>query len=201
MAKRAVTIPGPAGAIEASIGDGADPEGAIALLCHPHPQYGGTMHDAVLDTAEKALAPAIRASLRFNFRGVGGSDGAFDGGDGEVDDVAAAADYLSSEFPGARLWLVGYSFGAAMVWRARTRLDAERIVLIAPPMGAMKFDSDSARTTRIDAVYGDADEFIDADATKAWSASQPNAHLHIIPGCDHFFAGQHAALARVLASL
>ncbi len=202
MSTRNIAISGPAGALEATLTMlESSPQAPVLLLCHPHPQYGGSMHDAVLESVESALAPRARASLRFNFRGVGGSDGTFDGGAGEVDDVIAAAQWLGSEFPSSPLWIAGYSFGSAMAWRARSQLDLERIILIAPPMGAMRFDEAPTGASAISAIYGDADEYVDANALAAWAATQPGATIHIIPGCDHFFGGQHQALQRLLSAL
>lgn len=203
MSTRNITLSGTAGALQGALtttAAGGAPS-PVLLLCHPHPQYGGSMHDAVLESVETALAPQIRASLRFNFRGVGDSDGAFDGGAGEVDDVVAAAQWLGSEFPSSPLWIAGYSFGSAMAWRARSRLVVERITLIAPPMGAMRFDEAPTQQCTISAIYGDADEYVDANALAAWAATQPGATLHVIPGCDHFFGGHHQELKRLLSVL
>ncbi|NJN51739.1 MAG: alpha/beta fold hydrolase [Gammaproteobacteria bacterium] len=183
------------------ISEGADPAGAVAAFCHPHPQYGGSMHDAVIDTAVSALAPNLRASLKFNFRGVGASEGEFDGGNGEVDDVAAAAAHLAQGYPEIPIWLVGYSFGAAMAWRARLRFPCERIILIAPPLGRLPFDGSSTPSTRIVVIAGTADEFVDAAALDAWAQTQAAVEVHTIEHCDHFFSGNHAALAHILRAL
>lgn len=202
MSTRNIRIAGAAGTLEGTLTTSeSGAQTPVLLLCHPHPQYGGSMHDAVLEAVESASAARVRACLRFNFRGVGDSDGTFDGGVGEVDDVVAAAQWLASEFPGSPLWLAGYSFGAAMAWRARSQLDVERIILIAPPMGAMRFDEAPIGKCAVHAIYGDADEYVDSKALAAWAATQLEATLHVISGCDHFFGGQHRALQRLLSAL
>ena len=122
-------VDGPAGALETLLdGDGSD----LAVLCHPHPQYGGTMHDAVLDCAARALGAAGIARLRFNFRGVGRSEGRFDEGVGEVDDVLAILTHGRKMHPEARVLLVGYSFGAAMALALRPGLPDSAACSLVP---------------------------------------------------------------------
>jgi alpha/beta superfamily hydrolase len=202
MSERHIIIPGPVGGLEAIVADGTAPHAPVLLLCHPHPQYGGSMHDGVLDTTARALASRVRTSLRFNFRGVGASDGQFDGGAGETQDVVAAARYLTEQFPGVPLWLAGYSFGSAMVWRARNHIPAERIILIAPPIGMMTYERGSpSESTIVDVIYGEADDFVDAAALEAWATSLSTPRLHAIAGADHFFSGRHHELGAKLAEV
>jgi len=192
----ATTIPGPAGALEARVEVGRS--GRWAILCHPHPLYGGSMHDAVLETLAGVLAEQDIGRVRFNFRGVGASDGQYDEGRGEADDVVAVRDWLAAEHAPEALWLAGYSFGSSVVWRARNRIpEARRIVLIAPPVGAMEFaPPDEALAAEVTVVAGDGDAFVDLDALRQWSGDR--CDLRTVAGADHFFAGRWEALATTL---
>lgn len=189
-----LAIDGPRGPLEARYDPPAGTPAAQAVLCHPHPQYGGSMHDAVLATLADVLIEAGVGVLRFNFRGVGGSAGRYDGGAGEVEDLLAAADWLMAAHPGARLWAGGYSFGAWVTWQALDRgLAPQRAILIAPPVGAMPFPSRPGEVPT-DVVIGSRDDFADPGALDAWSG----VNLHRIDGADHFFGGHHEDLARTL---
>lgn len=189
----AFTIPGQAGNLEAHL-DEVDDACAVAVLAHPHPQYGGSMHDAVLATAANVLLDHRTTCLRFNFRGVGASSGSYDQGQGEVNDVVAAAAWLREKYPSLPLWLSGYSFGASMVWQALSRTAYERAILIAPPVGIMDFNGSA---NAVQAIAGDRDDFVDADKFTTWLG----ADAHLIPGADHFFSGSHAQLASTLKSI
>lgn len=194
--QQATTIPGPAGALEARVEAGGS--GRWAILCHPHPLYGGSMHDAVLDTVATVLAERDIGRVRFNFRGVGASDGQYDEGHGEADDLVAVRDWLAAEHAPDELWLGGYSFGSSVVWRAASRVpEARRIVLVAPPVGAMDFAApDEALTAEVTIVAGTADPFVDLDAVRRWAAGR--CEVHTVDGADHFFAGRWEALAEAL---
>ena len=161
----------------------------IAVLSHPHPQYGGSMHDAVLHCAAKALGQADIPSVRFNFRGVGASSGQFDHGNGECDDLAAVCAWAEREFSSRPLWVVGYSFGAHVTYRTLPSLSAERALLIAPPVGMMSFDPINS-DARVHAIAGDQDDFVDRATFADWEG----VATELLPGADHFFAGQQARL-------
>ena len=189
-------IDGPSGALEAQFTTTqATSLGGVAVLCHPHPQYGGSMHDAVLSCCEESLLQHGLSCLRFNFRGVGASDGTFDHGQGEVDDVLAAATWARQAGHGQPLWLVGYSFGAAMVWQALQRAAPARAILIAPPIGMMSFADAGDSTGKIFALAGDQDQFVDAQQFTNW----PGVDSRLIAGADHFFNGTFAELQQHLA--
>ena len=182
-------IPGPVGALEAELTTTADSAGAFAVLCHPHPQYGGNMHDAVLKVLETVLLGSGVACLRFNFRGVGGSDGRYDGNGGEVEDLLAVVAWLRDAHAPRSLVLGGYSFGASIVWQALTEVDAVRALLIAPPTAMMAFEP-LANEVPVDIFAGERDEFVDMSALEGL----PNARLHPLPGANHFFSGAADAL-------
>ena len=189
-------IPGPAGPLQAQHDSASNPAGITAVLCHPHPQYGGSMYDGVLQTAAEVLLANGVDCLRFNFRGVGGSAGHYDNGEGEAADLLAVADWVRANYPDHLQWWLGYSFGAAMVWRALQTQQPVRAVLIAPPVGMLDF-SGTEVDVPIDAIAGDRDDFVDTSKLN----TLPGVTAHIIPGADHFFAGQHAQLAATLASV
>jgi alpha/beta superfamily hydrolase len=192
-----IEIDGPAGPLEASYDPGRTPTGRQAVLCHPHPQYGGNMHDAVLDTLARALISVGCGVLRFNFRGVGSSAGSYDQGRGEIEDLLAAAQWLREEHPQGELWLGGYSFGAWVTWRALAGpLGASRVILIAPPIGPMPFEP-GAGDIPVHVVVGSEDDFIDPAALATWSG----VTVHTIDGADHFFTGLHQPLQDCLTGL
>ena len=154
------------------------------------------MHDAVLSTAADALLAAGISCLRFNFRGVGSSDGAFAGGEGETDDLLAVVDWVTGEHPDNALWLVGYSFGAAVSWRALTGCSPELTLLIAPPVGMMPFADHATLPGKVVAIAGDQDSFVDQSTFSAWEGVE----VHTVAGADHFFGGYHADLGKLIAA-
>jgi alpha/beta superfamily hydrolase len=183
-------LPGPAGAIELACalpGD-APPRRGIAIIAHPHPLQGGTMHNKVVTITERALLELGLATVRFNFRGVGRSEGVHDNGDGETDDLVAIATWLRAQRPGDALWLAGFSFGSYVTLRAAARLDAAQLILIAPPVGRWDFSMVGAPTCPWLIVQGEEDEVVDAAAVFAWAEGlQPKPQLIRMPETGHFF--------------
>jgi uncharacterized protein len=197
---RALFVPGPVGRIEASFSE-LDASHAVIVLCHPHPQYGGSMHDAVVDTVAQAAMSESIATLRFNFRGVGASDGSYDRGVGEVDDLLAVLEWLRSAERSERVLLGGYSFGSNVVWQALDRAgDLALVLLVAPPIGAMHYVTHPQMTIPVEIICGDADAFVGATELERWAAqAAPAAGVTHIAGADHFFGGAHDALAHAAA--
>ncbi|NIP14737.1 MAG: alpha/beta fold hydrolase [Pseudomonadales bacterium] len=186
-----IAIPGPAGPIEADLDDANDTSRAVAVLCHPHPQYGGNMEDAVLSVLARVLSTSGVRCLRFNFRGVGASAGRHDGQGGEADDLRAVEQWLRREHAPDSLILGGYSFGAGVIWQALADLTPpDRVILIAPPVKFMPFPEQPV-TFPVDVLAGDADQFVDATALEALNPSG----VHVIAGADHFFSGKWGDLA------
>jgi alpha/beta superfamily hydrolase len=167
--------------------------GGVALVLHPHPLGGGTMHNKVVFRAASALNDAGLATLRINFRGVGGSTGEHDEGRGELDDVRAGMDYLSEHYSGKRITLAGFSFGARV--GMEVGISDERVVnLISIGTPVDKYDFSFLKSCRepILFVHGDRDEFGPADKLRALAASLPEetpVTVRIIEGADHFFEG------------
>ena len=191
-----LSVPGPAGTLE-TIAE--EPQSITqpyyAVVCHPHPLYGGTMENKVVYTVARALQSAGIATLRFNFRGVGASQGSYDGGNGEIEDAAAVAESGAGRWPGRRLMLAGFSFGAFVALRlalARdaAALDTARLITIAPPVGTFDFSTLRAPASPWLVVQGDADEVVDPRGVLAWvERLDPRPQLVVMPGVGHFFHG------------
>jgi hypothetical protein len=168
---------------------------AAAVLCHSHPQRGGSMYDGLLHRVACALHAAAISTLRFNFRGAGGSDGHFDAGVGEVDDVRAALDHAARDH--AELHVVGFSFGALVGLRAG--IDDPRVVRLvglAAPVGASDVSFLAACRLPLLLVHGERDEWGPlADVQSHLPTFGANARLHVVPDADHSFRGRLDAVA------
>jgi len=193
-------IAGPAGRIECALDRPAAAPLGLAVVCHPHPQGGGTLDNKVAQTIARACIDIGWASVRFNFRGVGASEGAWDEGRGEVDDALAviAAWRGRDEFAGKPLLLGGFSFGGYVAVEASARLaddaKARRIVLVGPSVEKQAVQGVPADTI---VVHGESDELVPLAATLAWARPQ-GLPVIVFPGVGHFFHGQIALLKKVL---
>jgi alpha/beta superfamily hydrolase len=168
------------------------------VVCHPHPQYGGSMeNDLVVGLAEALRARGL-ATVRFDFRGVGASGGRYDDGRGEVDDVRAAADLLRRRLDVPRVALVGYSFGAVMALRAGIAEPEATagVVAVAPPIRMVALDFLAGCPVPLAFVTGDRDQFCPlATLESVHERFAPASTLALIPGADHFFGSHLEALA------
>lgn len=176
------------GMLQTPAGSGPFP---AVVVCHPHPQYGGDMHNTVVTAIVRGVTARGMAALRFNFRGVGRSEGGYDGGRGEQDDVRAALACAAArpEVDAARLGLVGYSFGAVMAALAADERVAA-LALIAPPLAATDLGDRLTTFPRpLLLLAGERDQFCPADALHRLAA-QSRAELVLVPGVDHFWFGQ-----------
>ncbi len=183
-------IKGPAGRIEALLDQpAAEPRPLLAIVCHPLPTEGGSMHNKVVTMTARALRECGATTLRFNFRGVGQSDGTFDDGDGELDDLRAVAAWAKAQHPDKLLWLAGFSFGAWISLQAADELKAQMLISIAPPVGrSWSFDDLALPTCPWLVIQGEDDEIVDAQAVQAWIESLPiPPQLVQMPGAGHFF--------------
>ena len=183
-------IEGPAGRIEALLDQpGAEPRPLLAIICHPLPTEGGTMHNKVVTMTARALRESGATTLRFNFRGVGQSEGTFDDGDGELDDLRAVAAWAKAQHPDKVLWLAGFSFGAWVSLRAADELKVQLLISIAPPVGrSWSFDDITLPACPWLVIQGDDDEIVDATAVQTWIESLPMPpQLVQMPGASHFF--------------
>ena len=189
-------MPGPAGDIECTIDmPAAEPIGT-AVLCHPHPQQGGTMDNKVVQTLARAVLQLGWRSVRFNFRGVGKSQGAWDEGVGEVDDALAVITAFRE--PGKTFLLGGFSFGAYVAATAATRLAAEskpdRMILVGPSTQKQAMPAVPADTV---VIHGEVDEVVPLSATLDWARPQ-SLPVIVFPGVGHFFHGQLVLLKSVV---
>ena len=187
------SVAGSAGVIECAtdqpIGDFASTPRGVAVVCHPHPQFGGTMDNKVVHTISRAFLQLGYRSVRFNFRGVGESAGSFDDGRGEIDDALAVI--AAQRLPGLPLALAGFSFGGFIAASAAERLQqlavpVERLVLVGPSTERHVLPVVAADTV---VVHGEADDVVPLSATLAWARPQV-LPVVVLPGVGHFFHGQ-----------
>ena len=193
-------IAGPAGRIECAIDRPVDAPRGLAIACHPHPQFGGTLDNKVVQTIARACLDLGWACVRFNFRGVGASEGVWDEGRGEVDDALAVAAHWRGreEFAGLPYLFGGFSFGGYVAVEASHRLGTgdppRRIVLIGPSTEKQTVPSVPADTL---VIHGESDDVVPLAATLAWARPQ-NLPVIVFPGVGHFFHGQIALLKKVI---
>lgn len=188
-------LPGPAGALEVAV-DLPDPgtvaQPVIALVCHPLPTEGGSMDNKVVTMAARALREVGVTTVRFNFRGVGHSQGGFDQGAGETQDLRAVAAWVRAQRPQQALWLVGFSFGAAVSIAASNQLQAAVLISIAPP--AERWSLPAADTPQMPwlVIQGEADEIVDPASVYAWLEQLAPPHLNLVKVAEtsHFFHGK-----------
>jgi alpha/beta superfamily hydrolase len=192
MTERSVRIPGDDVELEGvlHLPDGVPPFAGVAV-CHPHPQYGGDMNNTVVAAVCRALTDRGMAALRFNFRGVGRSSGAYDGGRGEARDAAAAAAFLAEqdEVEGDKVGLAGYSFGA-MAALAGADARVKSLALVSPPLQGISNEQLTAFQGPLLMVTGDGDHICPASGLRDLAASLTRAaEIEVVPGADHFWLG------------
>jgi alpha/beta superfamily hydrolase len=199
---RSLFLEGPAGRLEAILWKPQDVErpAMAAVVCHPHPVFGGTMHNKVIYQTAKSLDALGLAVLRFNFRGAGTSAGTHDRGRGELGDVRTAVQFLADEFPGVPLLLAGFSFGC---WVGlRVGCEDERVVeLIAlgTPVNNSDFSYLETCAKPKLFVHGENDEYGDVRKVESLVDSLPGENRFVaIPGADHFFTGKLDQLDRAI---
>jgi alpha/beta superfamily hydrolase len=164
-------IAGPAGVLEAIVEDPGDSGGpSYAVICHPHPLYGGTMDNKVVTTLARALLDAGVATVRFNFRGVMLSTGAYDHGVGEIADAAAVASWGELRWPGKTLIIAGFSFGGYVALRLASQRTTARLITVAPAIGMFGAEISATPDCPWLIVQGDADDVVNPKAVIAWAA-------------------------------
>ena len=183
--------PGPAGTIELAIDRPDSAPRGTAVIAHPHPLFGGTLSNKVVQTVARAAVLAGYTAVRFNFRGVGESTGAYDEGRGELDDLLAV---VQAQAPAGPLCLAGFSFGAFVTTHALSRLQTSRDITHAVLVGtaASRFPVDTIAPElqpRTLVVHGEADDTVPLDAVMDWARPQSLPVL-VVPGGGHFFHGQ-----------
>jgi hypothetical protein len=185
-----LTLPGPAGPLEGLLRAPAHPAGA-AVVAHPHPLFGGTMHTKVVYRAARLLADRFRlATLRFNFRGVGASAGRYDEGRGETDDLVAAVRFLRERHPEGPLVLAGFSFGSLCAARAATVVAPDVLFLIGVPFDRWAPEETRAIEGRsVVWVQGEEDQF-GSGHFAIETAARHGFQVAVVPRSDHFFTGR-----------
>lgn len=187
-------IDGPAGRLEALLeSPGEGTVTGIAVVCHPHPEYGGTMQNKVAHTLARAFVTKGFETLRFNFRGVGRSEGVFDEGEGELEDALAAVQVMRERNADKRLWIGGFSFGAAIAIAAAAKAGADGLVSVAPAIARVsgQFGEGGQPHCPWLIIQGDQDDLVDVDDTIEWvNGLEPGPLLQIFPETEHFFHGK-----------
>lgn len=184
-------IEGPAGKLEAIVEETSVAGSGYAVVCHPHPLYGGTMDNKVVTTVARGLNEAGIPTVRFNFRGVGASAGAYDEGVGETADADAVASWGAERWPGRALVLAGFSFGAYVVLRLAQQRVPQHLITVAPALEL--FDAFGMAVPRCPwlVVQGDADDVIDPAAVINWvNGLDHKPRLVVLPGAGHLFHGR-----------
>ena len=198
-----VRVAGPAGEIEALVEtpaeNGAADVARFGVVCHPHPLYGGTLDNKVVYTLARAFVELGVPAIRFNFRGVGGSTGSYDEGRGETADALAVTAYGRQRWPGAALWLAGFSFGGAVAVRAAAQAAPEELVTVAPGITRVAMEGTASPACPWLIVQGDADDVIEPAAVLEWAKRQsPAPDIRLLPGAGHFFHGRLHELRAIL---
>ena len=173
-----------------------------AVVCHPHPMYGGSMYNNVVEAVLDALWKRGFATLRFNFRGVEGSEGEYDGGEGEADDAAAAVKFLAGKTGAKSVTLAGYSFGASVAVRAGLRDPmVTGVIAVALPVGVMNIEAGERASKPLLLISGDHDSYSPLEPLRSFAEQLgSSARLEIVAGADHFFGGYEPGLSEVVAA-
>jgi alpha/beta superfamily hydrolase len=199
MSNDRVFIDGPAGRLEAIFEQPEDDVRGVGLVCHPHPQFQGTMTNKVAHTLARALVDQNCAALRFNFRGVGQSEGDYDEGVGEVADALAAAAWLERQYPQLPMLISGFSFGARVAILAASRHECRALVSVAPAVAldfALPFEHPNVPWL---IVQGDDDELVNCDDVTTWAAGlDPTPQIQIMSEVGHFFHGKLTPLRQAV---
>lgn len=186
-------LPGPAGALEvATTTPSAAPAAATAVICHPHPLHGGTMHNKVVHMLARSFGELGLRTVRFNFRGVGQSEGSFAGAAGETDDALAVLEWARRQRPHDQIWLAGFSFGGHVALRAADRFAVTRLIAVAPAVYRYT-DLGPPPPPRVPllVLQGDQDEVVPAEEVQGWCWQlSPPPEVRMFPGVGHYFHGK-----------
>lgn len=195
MAEQEIFIPGKCGKLQTKFdSSGGD---TMLLVCHPHPQFAGTMDNKVVTTAIAAGRRLGMQTVRFNYRGVGLSDGSYGEVTGEVADACSVLDYLAANTHFTRLVVAGFSFGSFIAAKVASEYQAANLVCIAPPIVRMPFAALNAMPTGKLLIQGMADEVVAAGAAVQWAAEN-NFDCFQLAGVTHFFHGKLLYLRKLL---
>ena len=202
MSKNNFFIDGAAGRIEAvlDVAEG-DERNAVAICCHPHPVHGGAMTNKVIYTVSRTIASLGIPSIRFNFRGVGNSDGEYDEGRGEQQDLIKVIEWAQRQYPNRPVWLAGFSFGSWIAALQAKPQKAQQLISIAPPVNRFSFDDFEIPDCPWLVVMGDADEVVEPKAVFHWVEQlEPQPTMIKMQDAGHFFHGRLIELRESLES-
>jgi alpha/beta superfamily hydrolase len=203
-ADKKIFLSGPAGQLEAIISQpDTARQDAVAIICHPHPLHGGTMHNKVVHTVAKAYQSLAIPALRFNYRGVGESEGSYGDAIEETEDLHAVMQWAQQQYPAAKIYLIGFSFGSYVALRAtalyQQHFSIPQLILIAPPIERFPYHQHIFAKPPIVVLQGEADDVVAPEATYAWVADHPyTPQLIRLPGVEHFFHGQLDNLKKII---
>lgn len=185
------TIPGPAGALEALLALPANnSSNLVAIICHPHPLHGGSMTNKVITTVAKACDELNMITIRFNYRGVAGSEGEYDNAIGEVEDLLAVHKWAQNRFPNAQYILAGFSFGSYICCAAAPTINPKALITIAPAIVRQSYDNVSSFSGNWWLIQGELDELTDATVVFEWFEQHASGNNIIkIANASHFFHG------------
>ena len=201
--EKPVEFPGPAGRLQGRLSNETSRHRGALIALHPHPLYGGNMDNKVVEAAVRAGQACDLITLRFNLRGVGGSQGSYDEGIGEQDDIGAALDFLRQRFSPQTMSLVGYSFGAyvALAYCHRQNHGVDSLFLISPPPFLLPDDLSLDLPVVKKIVLGENDEIALAEEVKSRIPMKRAEELiQVIPGADHFFWGKEGEIEKLLVT-
>ncbi len=197
-------INGPAGQLEILVEapETLSDSAPVAIICHPHPLYGGTMQNKVVHTLAKSCVELGMPAIRFNFRGVGASEGHFEHGLGEQQDCIAVAEWARQQYPNRPIRLAGFSFGSFVAYQAFAKINVERLLLVAPPVGLFQFQQMDSINIPWCVIQGKQDEITPPDSVEVWVKSQNTApKFYYLDDVSHFFHGKLSLLGEIMADI
>lgn len=197
LKRHKLRIDTPGGRMETVIDDPGESRKGLLLVAHPHPLQGGSMENKVVHTLARVAADHDYVAVRPNFRGVGMSEGEYDKGRGETEDMLAIIEFVSKNYPGLPWRLAGFSFGGYVQHRVAKHVQTDCVLLVAPAVNLYDFDA-PVSATRL--IHGDLDEVVPLANAQTWAA-QHHVPLTVIKGSDHFFHGKLAELKQAVAQL
>lgn len=184
-------LQGAAGRIEALLETPSGAVQSVAVLCHPHPLFGGAMTNKVVHIMAKACVDSGAAAIRFNFRGVGASEGEHDAGQGETVDTIKVIEWARRQWPDKPLWLGGFSFGGAVAIRAASQVTVERLITVAPAVQKVTVETERLPQCPWLVIQGDSDDVVEASLVLQWiDALSTRPEVALLSDAGHFFHGR-----------
>lgn len=193
MTQGRMSLMGPAGQIEACMSPPifSSAHHAVAVVCHPHPLHGGSLDNKVTATLARTFSALGVPAMRFNFRGVGASNGNYAAGIGETEDALAVIRQAQDMYPGRALWLAGFSFGAYVALRASQFIEANRLITVAPPVNLYDFSALPIPDCPWLLIHGKEDEVVPYKDVLRWASRiYPAPQTIYLDGVGHYFHGQ-----------